>query len=102
MTVVVTPEVGMGVTYCCGSDRYPFTIIEVVSDKKIVVQRDNYKRIDNNGYGGQQEYEYQQDSEGVTKIITLRKNGRWIAQGDPLSAHGYLIGERRAYLDPSF
>jgi len=40
----VIPEVGMGATEHVGSDRYrvcrPYTIVEVITPRKIVVQRD--------------------------------------------------------------
>lgn len=53
----VTPEVGMGATEVVGSDRYPYTIVKVVNPKKIVVQRDDYRRTDNNGQSELQTYE---------------------------------------------
>ncbi len=37
---MIKPEIGMGVTEICYSDRHAYTIIEVITDKKIVVQQD--------------------------------------------------------------
>lgn len=100
----VQPEVGMGVTQSIGSDSYPYTIIEVKhGGKTLVIQSDDYKRTDNNGYGGHQEYEYAPNPNGSTHEITLRKTGRYKRKGESLhGGYNYGIGFRRAYQDPHF
>lgn len=99
----IEPTLGMGVTYGIGSDRYPYTIIKIVSSRKIVIQADRAIRIDKNGLPGPQVYEYHQDSNAATRTLTLRKNGRWVLEGDPIKSSGcYTLGQRQAYTDPSF
>lgn len=99
----VTPTVGMGVTQIVGSDRYPYTVVEIVNDKTIVIQQDNAVRTDTNGISESQKYEYSPNKEGKKIVLTKRKYGRWREKGDSL--HGgtpYNIGTRRMYQDPSF
>jgi len=98
-------EVGMGATESIGSDRYPFTVIEVKKDgKELVLQADNYRRTDNNGLSELQTYEFTPNPEGSTTVVTLRKNGRYKRKGEPMYSYCYCyhIGERNAYQDPSF
>ena len=98
----MTISVGDGITYYCGSDCYPYTVVFVKSERCLVIQRDESKRIDNNGYGGQQEWQYSPNPDGSTETITLRKNGRWYKKGYPPNhGLGYGFGRRR-YIDPSF
>lgn len=96
------PTVGIGATNCVGSDRYPYTVIEVQSPKRIVVQADNYKRTDKNGLSESQTYEYSPNPDGSTRVLTMRKNGRWCEVGDSMDYGGWAIGYRSAYQDPSF
>lgn len=95
-------KVGDGATYYIGSDRYPFTIIEIVSDKKVILQRDHYRRIDNNGLSENQTYEYFPNSYAERIVVTKRKNGRWYKQGESMGAGQYSLGVRRAYQNPSY
>lgn len=96
------PEVGMGCTQGVGSDRYPYTICEVVNEKKIYVQADDYKRTDKNGQSESQTYEYTPNPEAQKILVTLRKNGRWVRKGETLNGSAFYIGQRRAYQDPSY
>jgi hypothetical protein len=95
------PKVGMGVTQIVGSDRYPFTIVRVINDKKIVVTKDSVgpnKKID-----PEQSYDYQTNWDGFNIILTLRNNGRWREQGEPTKGGcPWHIGSRRFYQNPSF
>lgn len=52
------PIVGDGATYRIGSDCYPYTIVEVVSPRKVMVQRDEYRRTDKNGISEAQTYSF--------------------------------------------
>ena len=100
-----TPKVGMGVTQCIGSDRYPFTVIEVSENlKTVVIQLDTYSRTDSNGLSESQEYEFSRNSDGEKITLTLRKNGCYVQKGQPMRGSGYFyrIGTRSAYRDPSF
>ena len=52
-------HVGMGATEMCYSDREPYTVQKVISDKRVVVTADKYERIDGNGASDMQEYRYE-------------------------------------------
>jgi hypothetical protein len=93
-------EVGTGVTFHCGSDCYPYTVVEVKSPRKIIVQGDNWKRTDKNGISEDQTYEYTPNPNGERRVITLRKNGRWCEVGSNASSCPYTVGHRRMYHDP--
>lgn len=96
------PEVGMGATICMYTDRHAATIIEVVNEKTIKVQRDISTRIDNNGMSDQQKYEYSQNPNGTIEIFTLRKNGCWCRRGGTMNGVSLVVGVRKAYHDYSF
>ena len=105
MDTQVKPEVGMGVTEAVGSDSYPYTVIEVVSNREIVVQADSYKPdLDNKyDYYANQIYNYYPNPEGAKYTLTLRKNNRWKRKGDSMSATSrWYMDYRRHYSDPSF
>lgn len=72
------PEVGIGATYCIGSDRYAYKVVRVTPATVTVVRR-----------GGSTE-----------EVFTRRKDGRYVRKG---SRVGYLyIGVAEDYRDPSF
>ena len=100
--ITINPEIGMGVTKCVGSDRYPYSVVLIVSPKKIVVRSDQYRRVDQNGFSEQQEYEYTPNPTGIEKTLTLRSNGRWCEEGEKSQYSFWSLGVRRAYTDPSF
>jgi len=55
------PEVGRGATELGWTDRTAYEVLSVSYDlKKVVIQKYNAKRIDDNGMGGDQEYEYKE------------------------------------------
>lgn len=95
-------KVGIGATEIVGSDRYPYTVVEVLSDKKIVVQADDYKRTDKNGMSESQTYEYTPNPNSLRVVVTLRKNGRWVREGESGKGRGFAIGHRDAHQDPHF
>lgn len=99
------PQIGMGATLGVGSDRYPYTIVEVSKSKKrIGVRRDNYTRLDGRGpYTENQEYEYHQTQGAAEEYYTLRENGRWVREGESMRGGSSMgIGQRRYYQDPHF
>jgi hypothetical protein len=98
----VEPMVGMGATEQVGSDRYPYTVVEVVNNRTIIVQRDNYVRTDNNGLSESQQYDYSPDRTGRRVTLTLRNNFRWVEKGQPAKYGRFGIGHRSAYQDPSY
>lgn len=63
-------EVGMGATEMLYSDRHPWTVQKIISDKRVVVTRDKAKRVDRNGMSDCQEYSYESTPliEGVTDM----------------------------------
>lgn len=95
-------KVGDGVTHGVGSDRYPFTVVEVISPRKIVLQEDHFKRTDTNGLSESQTYEFTPNPNAPKVTVTLRSNGKWVQIGQPKKYPGYYVGERSAYQDPSF
>lgn len=97
------PEVGMGVTRLGWTDRYPGTIVEVINPKTVIVQADSYKRIDKNGMSECQNYEFAPDFSAPREVVTLRKNGRWVTKGEPMTnGTTWVIGRREKYHDFSF
>jgi hypothetical protein len=95
--------VGMGGTVSIGSDRYPFTLVEIVDEKTVIVQEDSHRRIDKNGLSEIQDWEITPCPDGTKTTLTLRKNGRWVRKGDPMNSSWYYsFGVRRAYQDPHF
>ncbi len=94
----IVPEVGMGVTFGAGSDRYPGTISRVSdSGKTFWYKRDDFRRTDSNGYGGQQEYDITPNPDNGEYRVSLTKRG-WKEIGGGLIG----VGFRRAYQDPHF
>jgi len=90
------PEIGMGATRLCCTDRQAYTIIEILTQKRILVRRD--KAILNNGV-----YTYEQDSNGFLAELSLRKDGSWIAVGESLKTGiKFSIGRRDEFYDTSF
>lgn len=98
------PEVGMGATELCWSDRHAYTIVEIKSPKRIIVQQDHAKRTDNNGMSECQSYEFTPNPDAAKIELSLRKNGRWMPVGQGLKSGGssFLIGSRQEYYDYSF
>lgn len=103
ITKSITPVVGMGATFVVGSDSYPYTIIEVLSPKRIVIQKDDAELVEGSCNSEYQVYKYASNPEGLRGIVTLRKNGMWVPLGEKKNrGSGFYIGTRRKYLDPSF
>ena len=77
----IKPEVGMGATELMWTDRNAYTIIQVLNDKTIVVQRDDVKRIGPKLMSDSQEYSYTPNTNNNTYVVTLRNNGKWVTRG---------------------
>jgi hypothetical protein len=111
------PEVGMGVTELLWSDREPYEVIEVISEKKIRIRELTEERIDNNGISEHQEYRLSPNPDGEVKTLVLR-NGKWrdlvkeeryigdqkweTIETRRLGSSQWLIGRAEKYRDPSF
>ncbi len=100
---VVVPAVDMGVTIAIGSDRYPATIIEVKTPKKIVVQEDTVIARSQVIYNENQKYTYFPDPFGEKSTWTLRKDGAWRKQNSETnSGYRLFLSGRSQYRDPSY
>ena len=94
--------VGMGGTILHWTDREAVTVVEIVGAKTIRVIVDKATRTDVNGMSEAQAYAYSPGS-GAAQTFTLRANGEWVKQGDPMRDGTRLaLGERRKYYDYSF
>lgn len=95
------PTVGMGATFGIGSDAYPYTVVEVISPREVVVTADSYQ---NECTYPDQRYKFTTNLDGQRKTLTFRWNGKWWPK-DRLytrQAGTWSVGERRCYSDPSF
>ena len=92
-------QIGDGVTYSVGSDAYPYTVIGVERNgRKLILQSDDFKRIDSNGLSESQEYEITPNPEGAVIEVTWKPSLGWY--GSKWSR--YSVGHRSAYRDPHF
>ena len=91
----IIPEVGMGATELSYSDRNPYTIIEVISKNKIIVQEDNAKLI---GEPYSQEWEITPNPKGKIETLIQTKRGWKILKG----CTRFIIGHREKYFDYEF
>ncbi len=105
----ITPVVGMGATQQVGSDCYPYTIVKVISDKRIVVQADNAVPDHDNGYNyySNQVWIFTPNTDAKEITLSLRKNGKWLPIGSSISnggcyASGFGIGNRYKHQNPSY
>lgn len=93
------PTVGMGATACLYTDRNAYTVIEVKSKSRIVVQRDTAIRTDKNGaYTECQEYRFEPNPNGNKVELIKTKNGWKEYKGSVR----YKVGVRCEYYDYSF
>jgi hypothetical protein len=94
----VKPEVGMGATILCWTDRHAGTIVKV-TPSQVHVQHDKATRVDKNGMSEAQEYRYEADPNGSVEVFrwSKKKNGYRNAAGN-----GLLVGRREGYYDFSF
>lgn len=99
---MAAPEIGMGATLLCWSDRRAATVVEISSAKRIGIVEDIATRIDKNGMSDSQEYSYAPGT-GSPSYFTLRKNGAWVREGESQKGGQRLaVGNRDHYHDFSF
>lgn len=98
----VKPEVGMGCTRIMWTDKVPYTIVKVESDKRIVVQRDSVEAEPGEQQMGHQKWVIKPNPYGEVLILTKRRNGMWIERNKAMSNYGFVVGHRRYYYDWSF
>jgi hypothetical protein len=106
-----TPEVGMGATVLCWTDRHAATIVVVYRDGEIItVQEDHAKFTGPPGMSENQTYSYSPNKNGSTYSFRKDKNGTWsqvslnpdTARWNKVKGPGLRIGEREEYRDPCF
>lgn len=96
------PEIGMGVTELCWSDRHAWTILEVWSPSRVTIQRDKAICVGKRGLGVTQQYRFERDAAGGTKVLTKRRDGVWREMGvGKGNSNTFVLGERSEYEDPS-
>ena len=103
-----TPEVGMGVTYAVGSDRYAATIVQVLTFKSgerkgqvrgVVIQDDKAILVSGSEQDGSAQYRYEPQADAMKETFL------WNAQQGRFIRHGYCklgLGHRSFWRNPSF
>ena len=94
-----TPKVGDGATKLCWTDRYPYTVVEVKTPTRIVVQADTATIVSGSAFNGSAVYEYSSNPLGERVELSLRRDGVWRQRGGNQPFH---VGNRSMYRDPSF
>ena len=95
----LVPYVGLGCTICYYSDRRASTVTKIISSCKIEVKFNQTKCIDY--YAG--EYEILPELEGNSRVFTKRRNGYWVAEGQPYKDGVLLmLHYQNHYIDPTF
>lgn len=93
----------MGATWYVGSDRYPYTVIQVKGTKTIVLQEDTSVRVDSKGDSGPQRWVIEGNPWGARLVVTLRKNGYWVPRQSAMSRGSYVVvGHREKYVDTDY
>jgi len=93
--------IGDGATYFVGSDRYPYTIVEISKTGKTVkVQRDNAK---NTVAWPDQEWKFTANPDAPIETLTKRSDGAYRQKGTrKCRGVGWNLNGRDKYLNPSF
>lgn len=91
------PAVGMGCTMLAWTDRFPGTVVRVVSAKTIHVQEDIATRLDGHGMSESQVWSYTVNPEGRVHVFRLTQSGWRSKTGGHLQ-----LGDRSRYHDYSF
>lgn len=95
----ISPKVGMPCCEIFYTDRYPYTVTEVVSEREIQVKPNEYKVLD--FYG--EKYEIGRIIEEYPEeTFTKRKNGRWVRRGLPQDGRALALNTHAMRIDPSF
>ena len=97
-TLLNKPAIGEGATVSYLVDSHAMTIVAVSNNgKTVTAQRDSVKPA-----AGAAAYsnlwETKPDPTGATMVFTLRQNGKYVQQGEPMRTGTKLhIGSRREY-----
>jgi hypothetical protein len=99
------PVVGMGCTQFCGSDRSPYTIVEVSPNGKRIgiVPAKAKLKADSDYYDQTYDITPGVLEEGQTPwYFTKRKDGKFRPEGDSMKERPIMVGDAQKYRDPSF
>lgn len=105
--MMLLPKIGMGVTLCYPSDRYPYEVIKVVSLNTLDIRAMNHTPVPGwvpdfhpGGFCGHisnlhdQKFTYSSNPEGRVTRIRLNKRGRWMHKSIP-----YSVGHATFFID---
>ena len=92
----IVPEIGMGATKLSYSDRDPYTIVEILSKSRIVVQADRAENVGEVCYD--QNWKITPDPNGHKLTLINTKNGWKVLKG----CTRFIIGHREKYFDYEF
>jgi len=92
------PEIDDGASISIGSDRYPATIIEVLANGKVRIQKDDYLRVQGTKQDGSAEYVFSRNTEEETYLCYQDGRGNWKVWGDV--SKRVSLGSRSRYHDP--
>ena len=96
--LVKQPKIGDRVSVLCGSDCYPYEIIDVSKSMlQITLRRLKHTPTKNFDYYSYQEYEYTSDENGSQVVAKLTKYGNYKTDFGSVNRNG-----ARYYVDPSF
>lgn len=96
----IEPEIGMGATELCWTDRHAYTIVAVHPNGRLIeVTLDYHERTDDNGMSENQHYRYETDENAPRIAVSKRKDGKWRVVND---TRLFVIGYRDEYHDYSF
>ena len=96
----IVPEVGMGATELCYSDRHAYTVVDVnAKGTRIIVQQDKATRTDNLGMTDCQSYSYEPNPNAPKIGLRLCKNGRWVRAGETQNGIAFILGRRDEHYD---
>ena len=107
------PAVGMGGTVLLWTDRHAVTIFRVFKVGKLTyieTRQDHHKRISGSVLDGSADYEHKINVNGSVEHFRREAAGQWTAvrlnaetgRWGKCGSHGFRIGERDTYRDPSF
>lgn len=107
-TTSVNFPIGTGGYTHCWTDKYPVTLVEVLSPSRVVVQDANATIISGSAQDGSAEYKYEPNPKGSKEVYSLRigKNGLvdvWVKVGESRKGGMRLVlGQYEKYEDPHF
>ena len=107
-TTSVNFPIGTGGYTYCWTDKYPVTLVEVLSPSRVVVQDAKATIISGSAQDGSAEYKYEPNPKGSKEVYSRRigKNGLrdiWVRVGDSRKGGMRLVlGQYEKYEDPHF